>query len=112
MKMISSIFGLIILALVLCFALSNRQDVNVTLWPLESSWQTPLYLVGFVPLVFGLVFGGLWGWIGGVPHRLRARRLNKELGALNSKIDELQKSAIVQSAQIMPKRNFWTRTFH
>jgi hypothetical protein len=69
----------------------------------------PLYLVALAPLLFGLIFGGVWGWAGGLPHRMKARRLNKELGALSDKIDELQKTAIIQHAQVEPERPFWRR---
>jgi uncharacterized integral membrane protein len=109
MKIFSGVFAFIILVPVLCFALSNRTDVAIGLWPFDGVLQMPLYLIGLAPLMFGLLVGGLWGWIGGVPHRLKARRLNKELGALNSKIDELKKTAIVQHAHAAPKRPFWER---
>ena len=76
---------------------------------MTGTLQLPLYLVGFAPLVFGFLVGGLWGWLGGIPHRLRARRLNKELGTLSGRIDELQKTAIVQSAEVARKSTLWGR---
>jgi len=109
MKFISGIFAAIILVPVLAFALSNRADVEVALWPFDGSLQMPVYLVGLGPLAFGLLFGALWGWVCTVPHRFKARRLDKELGALNDKITELQKTAIGQQALAVPKRPFWER---
>ena len=109
MKIITGICGLITLILVLCFALSNPQAASIGLWPLSGELQIPLYVVGLMPLLFGLLVGGLLGWLAGVPHRLRARRLHKELGALNEKIDQLQKSAIIQADHILPKKAFWRR---
>ena len=109
MKIISSIFGVAVLALVLCFALPNRQDVSVALWPLPGTLQVPLYLTGLAPLAFGLIFGGLWGWLSGVPHRLRARGLKKELHALNEKIDDLQKSVAARPPPLARKKHFWER---
>jgi uncharacterized integral membrane protein len=109
MKIISGIFALLVLVPVLCFALSNRQDAAVAFWPFEGAIQIPLYLVGLLPLAFGLLFGAFWGWVASMPHRLKSRRLNKELDALNNRIGDLQKAAIVQQAQIEPKRPFWAR---
>jgi uncharacterized integral membrane protein len=107
MKLISGIFALIILAAVLSFALSNRQNVSVGLWPLDGAMASPLYAIGLAPLVFGLVFGGLWGWLGSMPHRLRARRLNKELTALNDKIGEMQRDASAQPTKVKGQSGFW-----
>jgi uncharacterized integral membrane protein len=107
MKIISALFGAVILASVLCFALSNQQGVSVAMWPLTGVLQVPLYLAGLVPLAAGLIFGGVWGWLTGVPHRLRAHRLHKELDALNDKMSELQKGALVQLAPPAPRKPFW-----
>lgn len=109
MKFLSALFALIVLAPVLCFALSNTQAVTVTMWPFSGAAEMPLYLVALTPLVFGLVFGGVWGWAGGLRHRFQARRLHKELGTLNDKIGELQKAVIVQQVQAAPKKPFWKR---
>jgi len=79
------------------------------MWPFDGVAQAPLYIVGFAPLLFGLMIGGFWGWLGSVPHRLRARRLYKELDALNQQIGELQKTALVQSVQAVRKKHFWER---
>ncbi|MDR3424109.1 MAG: lipopolysaccharide assembly protein LapA domain-containing protein [Alphaproteobacteria bacterium] len=106
MKFVSGIFGLIALAFVVSFALSNRQNVAVAMWPIDGGLQEPLYLIGLAPLAFGLVIGGLWGWIGGVPHRRRAKRLSKELVSLNDKIGELQKTTNVQQEKAT-KPSFW-----
>ena len=110
MRLFSGLLGFLILLLVVSFILSNRQEAAVALWPLAGVYQTPLYLLGLAPLALGLVLGGAWGWMGAMRQRLRAKRLNKELTALNDKIHELQKAAIVQQAKPKPSRPFWS--FH
>ncbi|MDE2029488.1 MAG: DUF1049 domain-containing protein [Alphaproteobacteria bacterium] len=100
MRFLYVLFLLFVLALVLSFALPNRQDVAVGLWPSQTIWQVPLYLVGLAPLGLGLVAGGLMGWIGSVPHRFKARRLGKELEAM-------QRAAASQ--QRPQKKSFWSR---
>jgi uncharacterized integral membrane protein len=102
MKLLSALFSLAILAVVLCFVLSNQQDVTLTMWPFAGSLQFPLYLMGLIPLLVGLVAGGLWGWMSSVPHRLKIRQLNKEI--------HLQKQEAVEN--YLPPRHkkyFWER---
>ncbi len=79
------------------------------MWPFDGALTMPLYLAGLLPLIFGLFFGALLGWLTGMPHRLRARRLHKELNALNNQIDDLQKTSIIQHADIEKKKRFWER---
>lgn len=107
MKIFSTVFGLIILVLVLSFALSNKQEVTVGLWPLPDPVTTPLYAIGLAPLAFGFVAGSLWGWLTNLSHRMHARKLLKEMGALNEKIGELQKNATVQNAKAKVQPSIW-----
>jgi uncharacterized integral membrane protein len=105
MRIFSTVFGLILTFLVLSFSLTNRMDVVVGMWPFQTPLQMPLFVVGLAPLLFGLVFGALWGWMGGFRHRLEARRLNKELGGLKAKIGALQAPPPPQR-----KSSFWSRS--
>lgn len=107
MRIFSGIFGLIILALIISFALSNREETSVLLWPLQGELILPVWCVGLAPLAFGILFGGVWGGLISLPHRMRAKRLHKELGALNDTISELQKAAVVKHASAAPKKSFW-----
>jgi uncharacterized integral membrane protein len=109
MRILSTLFTLIVLIAVLSFALSNKQDVMVAVWPLPTPFHAPLYGVGLVPLTFGFLFGGLLGWASGLRHKIHAKKLTKELGALNTKIGELQKSATVQHAKVVPAKKPWWR---
>lgn len=106
MRLFSGIFGLAILVIVLCFAFSNLGAVAVSLWPLEGVVETPLYLVGLIPLGLGLICGAFMGWLGGLTHKFRAQKLAKDLAALNARIIELQKPAAPPQA----KKHFWQKT--
>jgi uncharacterized integral membrane protein len=109
MKLISGIFGLIIFVAVLCFALPNRQEVDIGYWPSQGIVQIPVYVVGLVPLFLGLAVGGFWGWLCGVPHRFRVHGLKKEVALLYSKIGELESTALRQNAPTIAKKHFWER---
>jgi hypothetical protein len=109
MRIFSSVFGIVLLVLVLSFALSNKQPVVVSLWPLGESIDTQLYAVGLIPLAFGFTVGALWGWLGALPHKLSARRLNKELTSLKGRIGDLQKNAAGQAEKPKSGFSFWRR---
>jgi len=110
MRIFSSVFAIILFVVALFFALLNRQQVSVEIWPYMYPFEVPLYAVALVPLAIGFLAGSLWGMIGAVSHRLHLRRLNKEMVSLNGKIGELQKAAVVQQAKAKPKLSFWSRT--
>ena len=80
----------------------------IELWPFEEVLQLPLYAVALVPLFIGFLLGWIWGWANGLPDRMYARQLDKELAALNGKIGDLQKSAVDQASKAKPK-SFWSR---
>jgi len=108
-KLLSAVFGALIFLLVLCFALSNPQSTDIGLWPLDSVIQVPLYIVALVPFLAGLIMGCGAGWVATVPHRLKVRRLNRELSALSSRIADLQKTATFARPSSFMKKKFWKR---
>ena len=109
MKIITALFSLFIIALALSFALSNRPDVELGLYPFTGTIAVPLYTVALVPLAFGLLVGGIVGWASGIPHRMRTRWLKKELDTLNGKLADLQKNAIEEFTPAGKRKFFWNR---
>ena len=89
MRIFSGFFGLIILGFAVAFALSNRQDVTIALWPLHNATQAPLYMIGLLPFLAGLICGSLLGVVSIFSHRMRARKLGKELDALNGRLKKM-----------------------
>jgi len=108
-KLVSALMGAIILVLVLCFALSNVQPVDIAFWPLDTIVHVPIYIVGLVPLAVGLIAGSGFGWAATVPHRMKVRRLTKELHVMSEKISAMQKSVIPSRSMSLLKKHFWKR---
>ncbi|MGO1119906.1 LapA family protein [Rhodovibrionaceae bacterium A322] len=79
MKYISWLITLPLLILGVVFALANRQVVDLSLWPLDSAVEVPLYLAVLVPLVIGYLLGGIAVWLGAGGKRRLARREHREL---------------------------------
>jgi lipopolysaccharide assembly protein A len=76
--------------LLLSFAISNRELVTLGLWPLPFRIDAPVYLVALLPLLFGVVIGGLVLWFGRFATGLRMRRLETRLAATQKDLEGLK----------------------
>jgi uncharacterized integral membrane protein len=92
-KLIHWLVTLPVTILAVLFAVSNRDGVVVTFWPIPVAIEAPLYLVVLLALVVGFLVGELVAWINGRHHRRHARRrarrieeLERELGATQAKL--------------------------
>lgn len=66
----------------LLFVLSNREAVTLSFWPFATTVSAPLYLF-FLITVFLAFFGGLTTmWFMQHKHRAEAKRLRRELAAI------------------------------
>lgn len=88
MRYLSWIVTIPVALLIISFAVTNREDVTLGLWPLPFQTDVPVYLVGLIGLLLGFLAGGLVAWIAGRRHRVaarhqtrRARRLEEDLAA-------------------------------
>jgi lipopolysaccharide assembly protein A len=79
--------------LLIVFAVSNRESVAVTFWPLPFFLQAPLYLVVLLAMLLGFLIGELVAWVNGRfwrrDARAKARRieaLERELAATQSQL--------------------------
>jgi uncharacterized integral membrane protein len=82
-----------VLLILVIFAISNRETVSVTLWPIPVLLEAPLYLVVLLAALFGFLVGELVAWINGRfwrrDARAKARRidaLERELGATQAQL--------------------------
>ncbi len=85
-KLVRWLFGLVALIVIAAFAASNRQIVEVGLAPLPGTVPMPVYLVFLLGLVTGGVIGGLALWLGGWRKRREARRMKKQVWALETRL--------------------------
>jgi len=110
MKFLTGLIGLVLLALALCFALSNRQNAAISLWPLGLEVAAPLYLLTLGTLFAGFLLGLAAGWLGNLSHRFEARRLRKEISGLNDKIMDLQQTVLAplrKENALPPPKSKW-----
>lgn len=88
MRLIGWLLALPVSLLAVVFAVANRHDLRLELWPLPWSLDLPVYLAVLGPLVLGLVVGGVVAWVAGHGarasarhHRRRAESLERQLAA-------------------------------
>lgn len=100
--MINKIVGWLVLvplcALLIAFALANRQLVGVNLNPFVapvsgdlSGYGIPLFVILYVVLLIGVLLGGIATWFAQGHHRRRERHWRKEAQAANSELDALRR---------------------
>jgi uncharacterized integral membrane protein len=84
-------------ALAILFAASNRMVVDLTIWPLPFSVEAPVYAIALTSVAFGVLWGGLIGWFAAFRARRRARQetrradnLEDDLRVLRQKIEGLE----------------------
>jgi len=57
MKLISSLISLTFITIITVFAISNREVVEVSMFPFDNNYSLPLYAV----ILFSILLGFIWG---------------------------------------------------
>lgn len=86
MRYLSWIITVPIALLVISFAVSNREAVDLTIWPLPFVMAAPVYLLVLLTLVLGFIIGGLVAWGGQHHHRREARRGRERIRQLTEEL--------------------------
>jgi lipopolysaccharide assembly protein A len=79
-----------LLIVMIAFALSNRQPVDLGLFPTGLSIPLPLSLAVLGAMAIGFFLGGLFTWIPALRYRRAARRAREALRVLEAKHEELK----------------------
>lgn len=94
------VFFVPLLVLLALFALSNTQDVEVSLWPFDLVWVAPLGLAVLLAAGMAFLLGAVLAWTSALPARRRAARveqaaklLEAELAALRAKEEQARRNA-------------------
>lgn len=77
-------------ALLILFAVSNRETVSLALWPLPFLVEAPLYLCFFLSLLVGGLLGASTAWLAGRHNRRELRRRRRRIEALERELSATQ----------------------
>jgi uncharacterized integral membrane protein len=83
MKFLSRLLFVLFVLIGVLVAVSNREPVQLGLWPLPQVVVTPLYVVIVAVLLAGILAGLGLGWWAGRHHRRRARKHGQEAARLD-----------------------------
>lgn len=99
MRIIKLILLIVILAGIVILALANREPVTLNLLPggmssiASRSLEAPLYAVGLVSVLVGMMLGYVLEWLREHKHRRQASVKAREAAALNREVGRLRKEA-------------------
>ncbi|WP_198372752.1 LapA family protein [Roseomonas rosulenta] len=74
---------------VVLFALSNRDAVEMRLWPFDVAWVAPLAVAVLVPAALAFLFGACIVWLSDLPARKRGWSAQRRAAALQRELDRL-----------------------
>ena len=86
MKLISRLLFIPVAAAFVVFAVANRHEVTLNLWPLPLEVDLPVYIAVLGALAAGMAIGGSAQWIADGRWRRRARAGRREASALERRL--------------------------
>ncbi|MGE5546100.1 MAG: lipopolysaccharide assembly protein LapA domain-containing protein [Solirubrobacterales bacterium] len=86
-RLLGWIVGLPLALLAVMFAVANRHEVRLDLWPLPWSLEVPVYLATLGSLVGGILVGALIAWASSLPARRRASVQRRRADSLQRQLD-------------------------
>jgi uncharacterized integral membrane protein len=84
---------LVAAALLIPFALSNREPISLGFWPLPFLVDLPLYLLILSLLLAGFAIGATAAWIAG-------RRIRRELRRRRRRVEALERELAAARSQL------------
>ena len=93
MKLLVRVLFILFILIGVLIAVSNRQPVELALWPLPHLVVMPVYLLVIGMLLAGVLAGLGMGWWAGRHHRRRAREASGEATRLEREVQRLREAA-------------------
>jgi uncharacterized integral membrane protein len=95
-KIVTAIVVVPLVAIIVAFAVANRQAVTVSFDPFSAASPAyaatlPLFAIIFAVLILGVLIGGIAAWIGQRKWRRSARRLDGEVRALHEEMATIRR---------------------
>jgi Lipopolysaccharide assembly protein A domain len=104
-RFLIAILSLGVAALLVAFAIANRNLVTVSFDPFDPTAPAyvvtlPLYLLDFVILILGVALGGIVAWFNQGKRRRYRRRLESELMRVRAELDRALREKASQEAAL------------
>ena len=95
-KIVTAIIVVPLAAVIIAFAVANRQTVTVSFDPFSSvspayAATLPLFAIVFAVLILGVLIGGIAAWIRQSKWRRTARKLDADVRALHAELETIRR---------------------
>ncbi len=90
MRTLNALLGIVFAILVILFAVSNLEPVNVTLWPFPFQATMGLWLAILLALLAGILIGLIAAWFAAAPRRRAHRKLRGQVKDLEHNLLKAQ----------------------
>jgi uncharacterized integral membrane protein len=114
-KVLTIVVAVPLAAIIIAFAVANRQSVTVSFDPFSSADPAyaatlPLFAVVLLVLIAGVVVGGVAAWIRQGKWRRAVRQLEAESRSLRSDLDDARRRAAAVTEPPSPPTTFFDPT--
>jgi uncharacterized integral membrane protein len=99
-RLVGWLLALPLSLLAVIFAVANRHNLRLELWPLPWSLDLPVFLAVLGPLLVGLILGALLTWCAGHRTRANARTQRRRADSLERQL--AQAHANTSAPQLPP----------
>ena len=100
MRYLSWIITIPIALVIVSFAVSNRDPVDLALWPLPFEVTVPQYVATLVALVLGFLAGGFVAWSAGHRYRVAARVRGRKASQLERELTREREQRTVAEKRV------------
>lgn len=91
-----------VLLILVLFALSNQQAVQLGFWPTDFALVAPLSLTVLAGMAIAFLLGAIMVWFGVVGARQRARRAERQVRLLEAEVAQLKARILPAPASLPP----------
>jgi uncharacterized integral membrane protein len=102
-KIVTTAIVVPLAAIIIAFAVANRQAVTVSFDPFSSANPAyaatlPLFILIFVLVILGVIVGGVAAWLRQSKWRRTARKLDADVRALHQELDTVRNRFVADPA--------------
>ena len=95
-KIVTAIIVVPLAAIIIAFAVANRQAVTVSFDPFSTTSPAyattlPLFVLLFIVLILGVIIGGIAAWLRQSNWRRTARALDADVRALHDELETIRR---------------------
>jgi uncharacterized integral membrane protein len=90
LRILNTVLAFVFALLAILFAVSNRAEVDITLWPFPFQATMGLWLAILLALVLGILIGLIAAWLAAAPRRRERKRLRGQVKDLEQNLLKAQ----------------------